>query len=63
MKSIITSLIFALCVTCAVSTAWAFICIHEGVKSLNGSENIKHDSTVIGHRVNGQGQFVLVYKN
>ena len=62
MKKVITGLLVALVVTCTVSTVHAFILIHEGVKSLNGSEHLKSDSSVIGHRIDAQGQFVLVYE-
>ena len=61
MKKVITGLLIALVVTCTVSTVHAFILIHEGVKSLRGSEHSKSDSNVVGHRIDGQGQFVLVY--
>ena len=61
MKNVITGLLIALVVTCTVSTVHAFILIHEGVKSLSGSEHLKSDSNVVGHRINTQGQFVLVY--
>lgn len=61
MKTLIAGFLAVLIAVCAVSTAQAFITIHEGVKSLNKSEHNRSDSSVIGHRVNGQGQFVLVY--
>lgn len=63
MKTLIAGLIIAISITCVVSTAQAFIVIHEGVKSLNGSKHLKSDPSVIGHRVNSQGQFVLVYND
>ena len=62
MKTVLASLILVSCLVCAVATAQAFVVIHKGVKSLNGSEHLKTDSSVIGHRVNSQGQFVLVYE-
>lgn len=62
MKAVISGFIIALAVTCTVSTVQAFVMIHEGVKTLNGSKYNKADSSVVGHRVNSQGQFVLVYK-
>ena len=61
MKTGIAGFLTALIVFCTVSTVQAFILIHEGVKSLNGSENLKSDPSVIGHRIDAQGQFVLVY--
>ena len=62
MKTVLTGFLIVLIMACTVSTVQAFILIHEGVKSLNGSENLKSDPSVIGHRVTSQGQFVLVYK-
>ena len=61
MKTVLASLILMFCVVSAFATANAFVTIHEGVKSLNKSEYNKPDSNVVGHRVDGQGQFVLVY--
>ena len=62
MKKVIAGFIIIFSMVCAVSTVQAFVVIHEGVKSLSGSENLKSDPSVIGHRVTPQGQFVLVYK-
>ena len=62
MKTLISGLIIVIAVACTVSTVHAFVLIHEGVKSLDGSEYNSSDPSVIGHRVDAQGQFVLVYK-
>lgn len=61
MKKVITGLLMVVIISCTVSTVQAFVLIHEGVKSLNGSEHLKSDSSVVGHRINPQGQFTLVY--
>ena len=62
MKTIFAFIILAISVASTVAAANVFIAVHDGIKSSSNSTQQQNDKTVLGHRIDGQGQFVLVYK-
>lgn len=62
MKAVFAFIILAISVASTVAAANVFIAVHDGIKSHSASSQQQNGKTVLGHRIDGQGQFVLVYK-
>ena len=62
MKFVFGSNIVLISLASMVGVVKVFIKIDNSVKSNSGLNQQQNDKTVLGHRIDGQGQFVLVYK-